>query len=900
MARHGVRRLFALKFRGKHRVEDEVDDELNAHLEFRVARLMQQGLSQADAERGARDRFGAFDEASALLKQSALKRERTMHWREWVDAVQQDTRLAVRQVWRAPGFALAVVLTLALGIGANAAMFGIVDRLLLRPPSGVVHPERIVVLGARWTTERSGEVTQTSFPYHTYMSFRDGLTKASRVAMSTYPASVPIGRGGDAELVSGIQTNAAFFALAGATPALGRFFSGDDDREPVGQAVVVISYGLWQRRFGGDRSAIGQQLNLNNHAFTVIGVAPRGFSGFELSAVDVWIPITSPSGMRFMADSVWMTTRNATWILVYAGLKPGVSPEQLAAEATPINYSDGEPRQHDVHSAAIATPLLQKMHESRGPVVTVAKLLTGLSLIVVLIACTNVINLLLSRSASRKQEVAIRLALGVSRARLAVQLLTESLLLALLGGVGACAVAWIGGTLARTLIFGDEQFAGLPVDARLVAYIAALTTIAAIITGLVPLLQARSLTLTATLRTGARDGKRAGDTTRGMILVFQAALSVVLLVTTGLFAHSLREVYRVPTGMQVNRLILGRMSLPAPNNTPQQRDELFQAMAARVRTMSGIQSASVAATIAGNNSIGTSVHVPGMDSIPTANVQGPYLNAVDADFFATIGARVLQGRNFSGADNATSMRVAIINETMARKVWPGQNAVGQCMQIGKDTEPCTVIVGVVENIRRQNWIEGDIYFVMQPLSQSKIAGRILLVRPRGDIDGKALALVRQTMQNSGVNLPYADVRPLENLYESELRPWRMGAGMLGAFASLALFLVAVGLFATLSFAVNQRTHEIGVRMALGARAGQVIALIMRQGLVLAGIGAAIGGMVALAGGRLVQEMLFNTSVRDAGVFALTLLVLGSVAVAATVLPALRASRISPTRALRAD
>ncbi len=899
MLRPGVRRLFSFASRDRHRIEREVDAELETHVQLRIAQLQQRGMDALQAETEARRRFGEFAKASEALKHSALNRERRMHWRTMLDATAQDFRVSIRRLLRAPGFALAVALTLALGIGANAAMFGIVDRLLLRPPEYVVDADRIVKLGVQYVYDNKPN-TQPTFSYNASKAFEHGLTRASTVGMSTFPALVTFGRDAAAQLISNVQTNAGFFALTGVKPELGRFYSREEAAEPVGDPVVVISHAFWKRQFAGDRSVIGQDIVLGDQKFTVIGVAPRGFTGMELSPVDVWMPITSAGELRAMRTADWMTTRRSTWIRVYARLKPGVTAQQLAAEAAPINDAEGDPELRERGAKASATPLMQTLRGSRGPVATVATLLSGLSLIVVLIACTNVVNLMLSRSASRRQEVAVRLALGVTKLRLTVQLISETLLLAMLGAAGACAIAWIGGIAARVLIFGDRNFAGSPVDTRIAAYIAIVSIGAACVAGLAPLMQSRQLTLTATLKSGGREGRRTGDLTRSAILVTQAALSVLLLVTTGLFWRSLQAVNHTSLGMDANRLVLARLTVNVSNTTLPAVDALYKEMARRLRGAPGIQSVTISNTIAGYNSIADPVFVPGMDSLPTPPGGGPYLNGVEPGFYRTIGRRLVGGRDFTEADNSSGTPVAIINETMARRLWPGRSALGRRILISKRTEPCVFVVGVAQNSRRQNWIEDEIFQIERPLAQMKYRSRVLLVRPSGEIDSRVLATIQQTMRASGVNLPFADVKPLVRLYDAELRPWRMGAGMLGAFATLALFLVAVGLFATLSFAVSQRTHEIGVRMALGARADQVVRLVMRQGLVLAGIGAVIGAMLALAGGRIVQDMLYQVSPRDVRVFASTLIILATVASVATLIPALRASRINPVRALRAE
>lgn len=821
-----------------------------------------------------------------------------MNWRTFFDAVKQDVGYSLRGIRRKPGFALAVAVTLALGIGANAAMVGIVDRLLVRAPEHIRDADQIVVLGARWTYENR-VITQPTFSYVAYRAFQKGLSNASHVGMTTSPADVPIGSGAEARTIKAAQTNSEFFSMLGVRPLAGRFLVSTDDREPDGEAVVVISYSFWMREYNGDRNAVGRAIDIAGARYTIVGIAPRGFTGMSLSPIDMWLPIAGAGALRTHASN-WLTDKQSTWIRVYARLKPGVSPEQLAAQATPINWSEGEPRHLQTGAKAVAVPMLQDLRESRGPVATVATLLAALSLIVVLIASTNVANLMLSRAVSRRQEVAVRLALGVTRTRLAVQWLSETFVFASLGAAGACAIAWLGGISARVLIFGDKEWAGSPLDSRVVWYIAIVTLVAALFAGLIPVFQSRNASLTATLKSGAREGRRSGDAIRSAILVGQAALSVLLLVTAGLFVRSLDAVRHLPLGMQPDRVILGRMNTFYAKIPTERKDELFRLMVEQLRKSPLVESATLSTTVAGHNTQTSRLFVPGFDSLPHPPGGGPYLTGVQPEFFQTVGTRIVAGRNFDESDSPTSLPVAIVNQTMATTLWPNESALGRCIKLDAASRPCITVVGVSENSRRQNWIEEEIFQIAQPITQAQSRARILLVRPRAGVDAQSLSLVRSVMQGAAPGLPFAEVIPLTSLYDGELRPWRLGAGLLGAFAVLALFLVSVGLFATLSFAVSQRTQEIGVRMALGARKRQVVQLVMRQGLMLAAIGGAIGVTVALAGGRVVESLLFGVSTKDAGVFAVALLVLGTVAAIATCIPALRATRINPVRALRSE
>lgn len=898
MLRPGVRRLFTLGLSGRDRIERDVDDELHTHIEHRIAQLMQRGLSRDDATRQAHSRFGEFERARHELKHTAVQRERRMNWRTFFDAVKQDVGYSLRGSRRKPGFALAVAVTLALGIGANAAMVGIVDRLLLRAPEHIRDADRIVVLGARWTHENR-IITQQTFSYVAYRAFQNGLSNASHVGMTTFPTEIPVGTGAEARTIKAAQTNSDFFAMLGVRPLTGRFFVQTDDREPSGEAVVVISYGYWMREYSGDQRAVGQTIDIAGERYTIVGVAPRGFTGMSLSPIDMWLPIAGAGALRSHGSN-WLTDKQSTWIRVYARLKPGISAEQLAAQATPINWSEGEPRHLQTGAKAVAVPMLQDLRESRGPVARVATLLAALSLIVVLIASTNVANLMLSRAVSRRQEVAVRLALGVTRFRLSIQWLSETFVFASLGAAGACGIAWLGGIAARVLIFGDREWAGSPIDSRIVFYIVALTAVAALFAGLIPAVQSRKASLTATLKSSAREGRRSGETIRSAILVGQAALSVLLLITAGLFVRSLDAVRHLPLGMQPDRVILGRMNTFYAKIPPERKDELFRVMVERLRKSPLIESATLSTTVAGHNTQTSLLFVPGIDSLPRPDGGGPYLTGVQLEFFETVGTRIVAGRNFNESDSQNSLPVAIVNQTMARMLWPNETALGRCIKLDASNKPCLTVVGVSENSRRQNWIEEEIFQIAQPITQAQSRARILLVRPRGEVDAQSISVVRNVMQGAAPALPFAEVIPLTSLYDGELRPWRLGAGLLGAFAALALFLVSVGLFATLSFAVSQRTQEIGVRMALGARKRQVVQLVMRQGMLLATIGGVIGVTIALAGGRVVESLLFGVSTRDAGVFAAAVAVLGTVAAVATCIPALRATRINPVRALRSE
>ncbi|MFN2565239.1 MAG: ABC transporter permease, partial [Gemmatimonadaceae bacterium] len=816
-----------------------------------------------------------------------------------LEAVRDDLRYTLRGLAKAPGFAAAAILTFALGVGANSTMFGVVDRLLLRPPAHVREPERVVRLAARMVGETTGG--QRTFSYPVYKAVRDRVRSFEVVAMSAY-AGVPWGRGDQARGLDGLLVSASYFPLLGVRPHLGRFILPEEDVEPVGAPVVVISYGFWMRQFAGDRRVIGRTLELGQRRYMIIGVTPPGFTGTELSAPDVWIPITASQG-RLQADAGWATRGGSTtWLSIYARLRPGVAPHWVSGEtmramraAAPDAFYVGPNRR------IIVEPIIVSRAESAGVGAQVTTLLAAMSILVLLIACANVINLLLARGLRRRREIAVRLALGVSRGRLVGQLLAESVLLALLGGAAALLVAYWGGGLVRTLLFGDITWADAPVDRRVLGFTMLLALVAGVLAGLLPALQTSRPELTSALKAGAREGGATRSRTRTALLIMQAALSVVLLVGTGLFVRSLGRISQIRLGVDVDRVLLGRMDLRATGRSPADADAVFGRVLDRVRGLPGVQSAAVAATVPFSESFGAGVVVPGHD--PRSVDDPHFYNAVTPGYFATIGAPLLAGRDFGPGDHAASARVVIISEAMARRYWPRESAVGNCIFVDSDTPPCAQVVGVAADVKRQGVFEEDRMFVYAPLAQApRIRSRRLVVRPAGDDPARLIEPVRRAMQTAVPGLPYASVGLLRDMtnVRQQLRPWQLGAAFFGAFGALALLLAAVGLYGVVSYTVTQRTHEMGVRVALGAQARDVARLVMREGVGVTAAGAAIGVAAALAGGRFVQSLLYEVSAWDPLVFAAVAVTLLAVAVAATLVPAWRATRVDPVVALRAE
>jgi putative ABC transport system permease protein len=760
-----------------------------------------------------------------------------------------------------------------------------------------------VELGAilRW---RGDSVRQQSFPYATYKALRSGLAgpEVEEVAASNYAAGqIPVGRGERARSAKGLLVSGSYFRLLGVRPALGRFFLPDEDVEPLGAPVVVIGHGYWRREFGGAPGVLGRHLDIGTRRYTIVGVAPRGFTGTELGAVDVWLPISSAQGLRF-GGADWATTVQSTWIRVFVRVAPGAPRERVEARATVINREAGEPRMARLQATISAVPLAASIRAStQGVTARVAALLGIVSGLVLLIACANVANLLLARALRRRHEIAVRLAVGASRGRIVAPLLAESLVLALLGGAAALLIAQWGGELLRAVVFGDLRWEEAPVDGRVLAFTALAATLTGAAAGLIPAIQASRTQPSASLT--PRGTTASHGPTRAALVAAQAALAVVLLVGTGLFVRSLRNLRALPLGMQPDQVLLATMNFGPLGLTPVEVDALFRRMEERVRALPGVGSAAAAVTVPGRGSYQGLVLVPGRDSLPVPPGGGPFMNAVRPGFFATMGTRILRGRDFTEADESSKAPVVIVNETMARVAWPGEDALGKCVRLGSDSAPCAQVVGVSENSRRQDWIEDEIFHLHLPLAQAPdwMGARLLVVRPAAGGRAERLAAdVRRVMQTAGANLPYAEVRPLAELYARELRPWRLGAMMFGAFGVLAVLLAAVGLYGVMALSVAQRTRELGVRIALGARRGDVMRLVVRQGVGVVALGTALGLAAALGGAGRVESLLFRVSPRDPMVFGGVAVVLLLVGVAASLVPSWRATRVNPSVALRAE
>lgn len=899
----GLRRLMHLD-RDVAGVQSAVDDELQFHFEMTMRELMASGMTSDEANREARRRFG--DVRAARERLASIDRARVGHERraEWWSGFAQDLRYAVRGLRLKPGFTAAVVVTLGLGIGANATMFSIVDRLLFRPPHYLAAPDRVSRLYIA-TSDRGIENVRSFTGYRRYLDFR--TTTQSFDAMTPfYWNSLAVGSGDATQEMSIGVSGADLWKMFDVKPVIGRFFTDAEDVPPSGARVVVLSFAFWQSQFGGRTSALGSSLDIGADRYTVIGVAPEGFEGFAQEPLAAFIPVSAASSHMGNPKNPWYSTYNMSWFEVFARRKPAVAAatanadvnaayqrsyrQQLADQPRLTRFEIARPR-------AFAGPVLRDRGPKESSEAKVATWLVGVTAVVLLIACANVGNLLLARALRRRREIAVRIALGVSRQRLIGQLLTESVLLALLGGAAGLAIAQVGGSvLRRTLLERNDLGMNALTDARSLLVVGGLALLAGVLTGLAPVLHAGRNDVASALKSGAREGNVQRSRLRVALLVLQAALSVVLLVGAGLFVRSLLNVKNTRMGYDVDRLLWVRPNARGVQIDSAHRVQLYQQLVDRAARLPGVEHASRALTVPFWSTWDYTLFVQDIDSV--AKLGEFTLQAGSPEFFATMGTRILRGRGIAAEDREHSPYVMVVGESMAKKLWPNEDAIGKCVRVGADTSPCRTVVGIAEDVRRQSFSDIEMHYYM-PIDQFGLGDGGLFVRTRGPAAARADE-VRRALQPLMPSVSYVTATPMTTIVAPQMRSWSVGATMFTVFGALALVLAAVGLYSVIAYNVAQRTHEMGVRVALGAQNRDVVGLIVREGIRIVVPGVILGAAIALVAGRWVAPLLFEVSPKDPPVMATVAVVLIAVAIVASWLPAARAARVDPIEALRAD
>ncbi|HEX8694475.1 MAG TPA: ABC transporter permease [Longimicrobium sp.] len=810
-----------------------------------------------------------------------------------MDTLLQDLRYAARALVKSPGFTLAAILSLALGIGANTAIFSAIDAALLRPLP-VDEPGRLALV----TVERGEAGVTPNFSHPRFLEFRGGTRAFSGMAAFS-PQPLNLATGGGAVRLEGEIVSPDYFQVVGVRPALGRGFVPGE-----GAATeAVLSHELWTRRFGADPGVVGRAVSLNGKPFTVAGVAPEGFRGMVRgTAPALWIPLEAQRVLATAPDQVYLDESNISWLNVVGRLAPGVTLAQ--AQAALQGVQRGMAQRDSV--VAGWRMLVEPGARGYGYLLSGTEkplyLLLATVAIVLLIACANVANLLLARAAARRRELAIRASLGARRGRIVRQLLTESLLLAGLGGAAGLLVAiWTGNLLLR---FPPPS--GVPVrldtgpDARVLGFTLAVSLLVGLVLGLVPGLRASRPELVSALKADARAGGPARLGLRGLLVAGQVALAVVLLAGAGLLVRTLRNLEHTDLGYGARSVLLASVDLEGTGWEPERGRRFYAELLERVGAEPGVDAASLATTITpnpgGSNVSGVTIpgYTPAGDELVSFD-----LNVVAPGYFATLDIPV-RGRDFTPADREGAPRVAVVNETMAKRYWPNGNAVGQRIVLGTDsTAPSVEVVGIARDGKYRTLREEPRANAWFSVLQSWRPTMTLLVRSRRD-PAELAAAVRREVAALDPRVPVFEVRTLKEHIGVATAQERLAATLVSLFGALALVVAAVGIFGVLAWLVVERTHELGVRMALGATRASVIRLVLARGLALAGAGAAVGVAAAFGLTRLVSSLLYGVSPSDPLAFALaTALLLGTAALA-SYLPAARAARVDPMVALRSE
>ncbi|MFN8573523.1 MAG: ABC transporter permease [Gemmatimonadaceae bacterium] len=896
MSASPLHRLFRLAKR-RPAVEREVDDEIDYHLDATTRELIASGLDPTAARAEARRRFGDVERVRATL--GAIDRDRVDHevraerWRD----VSTDLWQAVRGLFREPAFTATVALTLALGIGANATMFGVVDRLLLRPPPFVKDDGRLSLIYFQRQTPEFGLVTYRSASYPAFENLRARHDIFDDVA-AWWRTEFSLGRGTEARKVAGMIVTPNLFPLLGVHPVAGRFLTSDEWNEPAVNPVI-LSGGFAEREFGSAQAALGHSIELNMISYVVTGVAPRGFTGPRNLPVDVFVPFSVAAASQ--ASPRWRTTNDMRWLEMVAHLRSGNSAASAGAAATVAHQQFGRAaKKGDSTVAVVAGPMIQSRGPEGSTQAKVALWLSAVSGIVLLIACANVANLLLARATRRRRELAVRLALGVARRRLVLQLLAESLTLAVLGGLAALLIAYWGSVGLRATLLRDIAWEDAPIDGRVALFTTIVIVVTGVLAGLAPALTSSRSDLTESLKAGTREGGGRRSRLRSALIMTQAALSVALLVGAGLFAMSFRRATTLDLGFVPDHLVFARPELSTIAKTPEEYEERWRAAVERVRSLPGVVNVSQSVTTPFESQWQEDLYLPESGKVPPLKGGGPYQNGVSPEFFPTLGARLLRGRTFSPTDDVKGAApVVLINNAMARAVWPNQDPLGRCFRVAADTAPCTTIVGVVADARVTTLSQPAAPQYFLPLGQWAPDMRVMFVRVSG-VANDAVTPIRRTLSAMSSALPYTDVRAMSEIMEPELRSWRLGATMFSIFGLLAFIVAIVGTYSVVAYDVTQRRREIGVRMALGARRSHVLRDVVGHGLRTTGWGVGVGLLLAFVSTPLLATLLFETSPRDPAIFLSVAGVLILAAAAASLLPARQAARTDPARVLRSE
>jgi len=891
-----IRRLFLrlLNVARPQRSEPDLEREISAHLALMQDDLVGRGMTPDEARIAARRAFGGVEQTKELHRDTRSFR--------WLDDARRDLRHAGRLLRRGPLFTITAALSLAIGIGANTTIFTVANALLFQPAAGLVEPHRLVDIGSSRIHGRFGP---SSYP--NYLDIRERTTTLDGVyAYSRFPQPMSLGAVGTndgIDSVFGSVVTVNYFTVLGAVPAAGRLFGTTDSEQPRASPVAVLSHRFWTRRFNKEPTLVGRTVRLNGHPFTVVGIASEGFHGTGVRALDLWVPINMAAAVTSQREAT-LADRAADWLLIGGRLKPGVSVSRAEAEMDVIGRTLERDYPEQNRGTGLRLMALSSVPGNGGPIVAFLALLTVIVSFVLIVACANLAGVLLARAAARRQEMALRLAIGAGRGRLVRQLLTETVLLFALGGTSglwlARAMTSLLVSLLPTLPFPVDL--SLALDTRVVTFTIGLSLVAALLSGLAPALQASKADVLSGLRNDP--GLVGRLRLRHAFVIGQVALSMVLTIGAGLFMRALQRAAAIDPGFDPHGVELASLDLAQAGYTTTTGPLFARELVDRIRELSDVQSATMANGVPGGFEVRReALTAPG---VPPAS--RPFFvvdwSVVEPAYFATLRTPITAGRDFTLDDRAGTQPVAIVSESAARQFWPGQDAVGRYLLQPTSGPPGAtnptrplLVIGVAHDVQSSSLVDGIARpCVYVPLQQQYVSGLTIVARTTR---GQRIAdQLRAVLASVNPNVPIMTAQTLEDSVALGLAPQRIAASVSGSLGAVGLMLAGIGIYGVTAYAVARRTREIGIRMALGARPADIIRMVLREGLVLTLIGSAIGLIVAAAISRVLAGFLFGIAPLDPVTFTGTTVLFVAIGLAACCVPVRRATHIDPTQALR--
>jgi predicted permease len=888
----------------RSRAEADMAEELAFHLRARIDDLVARGLPLDEATRQARLEFGGI----------ALHEDRCRDALGWriLDEIRADLIYGARGLVTHRAFTIVALLTLAFGIGANTVMFGVIDALLFRPPSGVADPQDVVRIYPEFRHPTGNTITLSSIVEFRALE-RHPLTGATLAGYYRGAQRLGDPDNPDSPTVRTMFVSAEYFPLLRIRPARGRFFTGDEQIDEAAAHVAVISDGLWRSQFAADPRAVGQTITIGGLRLRVVGITPPSFTGLDLDPPDIiWLPLALARNEallgKYMTGTPHTSPLTYRWLSLIARLDPGAQRARISAEVA-STLKEAEQSIHETLPDDQRSPFrvthvtLASLASHFGPArqkeSPVSLWFLAVTAIVLLVACANVTNLLLARAVNRRHEIGVRLALGASRWRIVRQLLVESLMLA--GAAGAVGLVIAIACSGLVALLPLPPLGGL-IDRRVLAFTAAASAAASVIFGVLPALWATEHGEQTLLKIAGPTASPGRSRLRTALLVAQLALSLVLLVAGGLFVRSLKQVERFAPGFDTTPVAVAFLDLHNHGYSADDARTFEQTLVARLKQFPEVADASVTSSVAFTQ---WGLVIVGIPDTPVGKsspiVDSVTTNQVGPAFFRTLDVPLLKGRVFTAADGAGAPDVAVISQSMAHKYWPGGDALGRCVKFPVSANTCTTVVGIVGNLRYQSATEEDRPVLYRPSAQMPAGAPYasLLVRANGPL-GQTVATVRSVIKTMDPKLARVDVEPFEQSMDRIVTPWRIVTMLTGTFGVLAFLLAAVGLAGLMMFLVAQRTRELGVRLALGAQPRDVVRLVVQDGIRLTVIGLALGIAAAVATSRLLMSRLYQVSPLDPVSYAGAVLLLLVVAILATYIPARRAGRVDPAITLRAE